>query len=172
MTPRSPKQHQATLPKTTTISRKLRNRADQNLSIQPPELAHLRGLRTQRRATTLPSVRRTSDNYLPGETQRPTAWNPNVLDAYTRSTTSHPTALVQNLHSDLSHPLDLHSYHPHRTSVSTSSGYEVLPSSDSDLLPSPLPSLSGSHTATEFELRLSVEPEAPHNSSLELQDMR
>jgi hypothetical protein len=177
MTPRSPKQHQAPL-KTTTISRKLRNRADQDISIQPPELAHLRGLRTQRRAVTLPSVRRTSVNCSSGDTQTP-AWDPNLLDAYTRSTTSHPTGLVQNLHSGLlSQPLDLATFHPHRTepptlaSISTGQGYEALPASDSELLPSPLPSLSGSHTATEFDLRLSVEPEPPHNSSLELQDMR
>jgi len=173
MTPRSPKQHQAPPPKTTTISRKLRNRADQNLTIQPPELAHLRALRTQRRAATLPSVRRTSANYPTEETHTPATWDPNALDAYTRSTTSHPTGLVQNLHSGLlSHAPDFQTFHPHRASVSTVRGYEILPASDSELVPSPLPSLSGSHTATEFDLRLSVEPEAHHSSSLELQDMR
>ncbi|KAF2685786.1 hypothetical protein K458DRAFT_299494 [Lentithecium fluviatile CBS 122367] len=177
MTPRSPKPHHPPPPKTTTFSRRLRNRADQNLSIQPPELVQLRSLRTQRRAATLPSVRRTSVNY-PTEETHTSTWDPNLLDAYARSTTSHPIGLVQNLHSGLlSQPLDLATFHTDRASpptlasISTAQDYEALPSSDSDLLPSPLPSLSGSHTATEFDLRLSVEPEHPHNPSLELQDM-
>jgi hypothetical protein len=177
MTPRSPKQHQPPS-KTTTISRKLRNRTDQNISIQPPELAQLRSLRTQRRATTLPSVRRTSVHYPSEETDTP-AWDPDALDAYTRSTTSHPTRLVSSLHSELlSQPLHLEIFHHHQASrpilasLSTAQGYKVLPASCSELIPSPLPSLSGSHPATEFDLRLSVEPEPSHNTSLELQDMR
>jgi hypothetical protein len=50
MTPRSSHtQHH----KTTTILRRLRNRADQDISIQPPEIPRLRSVRP-RRAATLP----------------------------------------------------------------------------------------------------------------------
>lgn len=177
MTPRSPVQH----PKSTTISRRLRNRADQHLSVQPPEIPQLRGLRS-RRAATLPSTtRRTSVNYQTEETHTST-WDPNLLDNFTRSNTSHPTALVQNAEASLllSQPLDLPPYHSPRGSpsaveplsiVTEPESFDVQPASESDLLPSPLPSLSGSHTATEFDLRLSAEPEAPHDPSFELQDM-
>lgn len=180
MTPRSPKQQQHH-PKTSTISRRLRNRADQNLSVQPPELPQLRGLRS-RRAATLPTARPTSANYQPEETHTP-SWDPDVLDALTRSNTSHPTGFIHNPQTGLvlSQPLDIQSYHSGRLSPATtapvslapdSESYEVQPAIGREVLPSPLPSLSGSHTATEFDLRLSAEPEPHHDPSLELQDMR
>jgi hypothetical protein len=169
MTPRSPtKQPQ---PKTSTISRRLRNRADQHLSVQPPELPQLRGLRA-RRAATLPSNRSTSVAFPPQETHLHD-WDHN-LDSFPRSNTSHPADLA---HSNLllQEALDIATYSSPRDISSTLAplpsdepqSYQVQPSSPADLLPSPLPSLSGSHTATEFDY-----PEPPHDSSLDLQDMR
>ncbi|KAF2176400.1 hypothetical protein K469DRAFT_723246 [Zopfia rhizophila CBS 207.26] len=177
MTPRSPKQQA----KTSTISRRLRFRADQNLSVQPPELPQLRTLRS-RRAATLPSTRRISVNYQPEEAHSP-LWDPSeILDPFPRGNTSHPTGLEENPTSGLllSQPLEFTPYHSPQCSptelvpISTQSEsehYEVPPSSGSDLLPSPLSSLSGSHTAAEYELRLSTEAEDPRDHSVELQDM-
>lgn len=170
MTPRSPTQQPQ--PKTTTISRRLRNRADQHLSVQPPELPQLRGLRS-RRAATLPSNRRTSTSF-PVQEAHLNAWNTEHTNTLQRSSTSHPAELA---HSNLllQEALDIATFHsPRDTSsalVSLHSAepehYQVQPNSPADLLPSPLPSLSGSHTATEFDYS-----ESPHDSSLELQDMR
>ncbi|KAF2252664.1 hypothetical protein BU26DRAFT_562387 [Trematosphaeria pertusa] len=169
MTPRSPKPQ----PKTTTISRRLRIRADQNLSVQPPEVRQLRTIRS-RRAAILPTNRRTSVNYQTEETHTP-VWHPDVLDSFTRSNTSHPAGIEQNPDCDLllSEPLDLQSYHSPRGSPSAPDPetYEVQTTSESELLPSPLPSLSGSHTATDYDLRLSAEPEPLQDPTLELQDM-
>ncbi|OAG02669.1 uncharacterized protein CC84DRAFT_1188816 [Paraphaeosphaeria sporulosa] len=169
MTPRSPTQQPQ--PKTTTISRRLRNRADQHLSVQPPELPQLRGLRS-RRAATLPSNRRTSTSY-PVQEAYLNTWNANLDNILQRSTTSHPADLA---HSNLllQEALDIATYQsPSDASTALVSiqpgepeSYQVQPSSPADLLPSPLPSLSGSHTATEFDYS-----ESPHDPSLELQDM-
>jgi hypothetical protein len=49
MTSRSPRKHSHS----TTISRRLRYRAEQNLSIQPPEIIRLRNVRPRRAATLL-----------------------------------------------------------------------------------------------------------------------
>ena len=177
MTPRSPKQP----PKTTTNSRRLRIRTDQNLSIQPPEPQQLRDLRA-RRAATLSSNRHISVNYQSSESQ-PVWDHSQVLDHYPRSNTSHPTGSEQNPPSGLllSQPLEFTPYHsPQRSPtellpVSTrpeSESYQVQHTSGSHLLPSPLPSHSGLHTSTEYELRLSTEPEHLQNPSVELQDMR
>jgi hypothetical protein len=170
MTPRSPTQQPH--PKTSTISRRLRNRADQHLSVQPPELPQLRGLRS-RRAATLPSNRRTSTSY-PVQDAYLHTWDANLHNTLHPSTTSHPTHLA---HSNLllQEALDVATYHSSRDAPSAPVSipppapdrYQVQPSSPADLLPSPLPSLSGSHTATEFDYS-----ESPHDPSLELQDMR
>ena len=179
MTSRSQKQQ----PKTATISRRLRNRADQDLSVQPPELPQLRGLRS-RRAATLPTSGRISVNYQTEETHTP-VWDPSeILDPFTRSNTSHPTGLEEETPPALlSHSLDLPPFHsPQRSPPAElvplqhqpdDHHYDELPVSGSDLLPSPLPSLSGGNiTTTDFQLRLSPEPQHPQDSSLELQDMR
>ena len=168
MTPRSPtKQPQ---PKTTTISRRLRNRADQDLSVQPPELPQLRGLRA-RRAATLPSNRRTPATF-PTQEAHLNDWNGN-LNSFSRSQTSHPADLA---HSNLllQEALDIATYQSPRDASSSlvslpseEPSYQVHPTTPADLLPSPLPSLSGSHTATEFDYT-----EPPHDPSLDLQDMR
>lgn len=169
MTPRSPTQQPQ--PKTTTISRRLRNRADQQLSVQPPELPQLRGLRS-RRAATLPSNRRTSTSY-PVQEAYLNTWNANLHNTLQRNNTSHPADLA---HSNLllQEALDIATYSPRDASTALVSlqpsepdDYQIRPNSSADLLPSPLPSLSGSHTATEFDYS-----ESPHDPSLELQDMR
>ncbi|KAF2267653.1 hypothetical protein CC78DRAFT_64024 [Lojkania enalia] len=176
MTLRSPKQQ----PKTITISRRLRNRADQDLSVQPPELHQLRGLRS-RRAATSSTTRRISVNYDPQQTHTP-VWNPTeILDPFPRSNTTHPSGLEDNPPSSLlSQPLDLSPYHsPQRSPIELldqvnqpdPNHFKVPPSSNSDLLPSPLSSLSGCNTATNFSLVLSPEPEHTQDPSVELQDM-
>ena len=177
MTPRSPTHPQ----KTSTISRRLRNRQDQSLSVQPHELPHqLRGLR-YRRASVLSSSRRTAATYSSEEPHNQ-PWNANI-GVFPHSNTSHPVELTQDSHSALllQPTLNITPHHsPQRPSSALASvsrdeqpaGYQVQPESQADILPSPLPSLSDSHTATEFDLRLSVEPELPHDPSLELQDMR
>ena len=170
MTPRSPTQ--LPHPKTTTISRRLRNRADQHLSVQPPEPSQLRGLRS-RRAATLPSNRRTSTSY-PVQEAYLNSWHAHPDGTLQRSSTSHPAHLADS-NLLLQNALDIATYHSprdaHTAPVSIHPGapatYQVQPSSPADLLLSPLPSLSGSHTATEFDYS-----ESPHDSSLELQDMR
>jgi hypothetical protein len=183
MTPRSPKQP----PKTTTISRRLRLRTDQNLSAQPPELQQLRDLRSRR--ATLSSNRHVSVDYQSPQYQnqelhQQPVWDPTrTLDQYTLSHTSHPTASEQNLQSGLilSQPIEFTPYSsPRRSPIQLRpvsarpelENYEVHHTSGSHLLPSPLPSHSGHHTAPEYELRLSAEPEHPENPSVELQDMR
>src|SRR5690349_17030035 len=82
MTPRSPKQH----PKTTTISRRLRNRADQNISAQPPELRSTR----PRRASTQSAPRQNPVGYQTPESHPPSlAWQaPETLEHIPRIRTS------------------------------------------------------------------------------------
>lgn len=182
MTPRSPKP----TPKTTTISRRLRSRADQDISVQPPELPQVRTLQARRAAAHSSSTRRISVNYphhQPEEAQL-SVWDPSeILDTFTRSNTSHPTALEETTPPDLllSQPLELTPYHSPRHSPSAfapqsieqeANHYEVPPTSGSDLLPSPLPSLAGSHTAGDYDFRLSTEPDHHQQDSVDLQDMR
>lgn len=182
MTIRSPKPH----PKTATISRRLRSRADQNLSVQPSELPQLRGLRTRPAPTrSVSSQRHISVDYQTDETDTlASIWNPpEVHDTFTRSNTSHPSGLEEPPSSCLllSQPLALSPFHsPHPSPaglvpISTQpepEHYEVHPPPGSDLIPSPLPSLSSCHTAADYDLRLSTEPEQPHDTSVEIQDMR
>ena len=184
MTPRSPKQQF----KSNTLSRKLRTRAVQNLSIQPPELPHLKGIRP-RRAATLPTARRISVNYQPddlsvnyqNEDPQSSVWDPAELDPFTRSNTSHPTGLEQNPPADLlSQSFDFPPYQsPQRSPVQLGDtphqpepDFQTKSIADSSLLPSPLSSLSGGPIAVDYQLHLTTEPKIPHDSSVELQDMR
>jgi hypothetical protein len=186
MTPRSPIQH----PKTTTISRRLRSRADQDLSVQPPELPQVRSLRS-RRAATLSSNNHISVNY---QLEEATLWDPaGVDDSFTRSNSSHPSGLAtshssgldQNPTPDLllSQTLDhLPPYHSPQASPTElvplsnhphSDHFEVPHTSGSNLLPSPLPSVSGSHSAVDYgHLRLSPDPDLSQDHQVEYQDMR
>lgn len=176
MTLRSPKQQP---PKSVTNSRKIRNRADQSLAIQPPELPQLKDLRTHR-TNALPVVR--SSHHQPENIHTPT-WNSSGSTASARNNTSHPSGFAQDPHSGvlLSQPLGSTHYLSSRPSnlaippqspTPDSPEYAIRATSESDLLQSPLPSLSGSHTATEFDLRISAEPEPPHDSYFKAQDMR
>ena len=171
MTHRSPKPHQ---PKTTTISRRLRDRADQSLSVQPPVIPQIRSVRS-RRAATLHTQRHNSDYLTPGSHPPSLAWDTsNVLENIPRSNTFHPTNPEQNR----SHDLDLQ---PHESPPESNS--ELIPFASNQtlrfddtrstqklgFLPSTLPSASGSH---DFELQLSTDPELPHETLFDLQDMR
>jgi hypothetical protein len=162
MTPRSPKNPEPQ--KTTTFLRKIRNRADQGLTAQPPELPQLRSLRS-RRVTAFPAEGQASISHRPEETPFPPRWDRISTESSTSQFSSSPQLDVFSSRG-LPHIATNSSIAP-RTS-----DFPVEATQESDLLPSPLPSLSGSHTATEFDLRISAEPEFPHNSILELQDMR
>jgi hypothetical protein len=171
MTHRSPKLHQ---PKTTTISRRFRDRADQNLSVQPPEIPQIRSVRS-RRAATLPTPRHVSIDYHTPSSQLPSlAWDTSdVFEDSPRSNTSYPTDLEQDKSHDslLAQNLDLQ---PHASSRESNSELIPLAShwtsrTQQAILPSPLPSASSS---LDLELQLSTDPELPHETFLDLQDMR
>ncbi|KAH7378734.1 hypothetical protein BKA66DRAFT_420937 [Pyrenochaeta sp. MPI-SDFR-AT-0127] len=174
MTPRSPNKHHQT--KTTTISRRLRNRTDQNLSIQLPELPQSRALRSYRAA----SPRHNPADYQTPESQPLSlAWDaPDILKSIRRSATSIPPTIEETPSSNLllAQTLDFPTYESPRglqpelvSSVGDRRPRNYQQSTPAlGFLPSPLPSVSGSH---DFELRLSVEPEQSHDPFLELQDM-
>ncbi|CAI6338412.1 unnamed protein product [Periconia digitata] len=174
MTLRSPKQQP---PKSTTTARKIRNRADQGLAIHPPEVRQYKGQQAFR-ANTIPGVHQIhrSQNIHTG------SWEPENSPSITRSSTSHPSGFEQDPHSSalIAQPLGSTQYiSPRESRLAVSSGsaatnitdYTVRATPESDLLQSPLPSLSGSHTATEFDLRISAEPEPSHDAYLRTQDM-
>lgn len=159
MTPRSPKQHH----KSTTISRRLRLRAQQNLSVQPPESLQLRSVRP-RRAATLPEP------------------HLDTLQIH------HQLGPIRELHlRDNSHSLEtsqrqqglLHSPHtspqgsspgPTVTEQLTAQNFRLSPFSVFEYPPSPLPSVSGS---LDFEASLpSTNHQQPHNPLINFQDMR
>ncbi|KAF1938064.1 hypothetical protein EJ02DRAFT_37812 [Clathrospora elynae] len=171
MTNRSLQQHQ---PKTTTISRRLRDRADQNLSVQPPEIPQIRSVRP-RRAATLPTP-----HYNPIEYPTPESHPPSlvcdtsqVLEDFPRSNTSNSTHFEEERPHDLPLAQNLE-FRPHESpqrSISrlvhqTSRSQQTQPTSRLEFL---LPSVSGSH---DFESQLSADPEQPHDTFFELRDMR
>lgn len=175
MTIRSPNPNQTL--KSSTCSRRLRNRADQGLCIQPPQLPHSRPQRSHR-ASLLSSTRPISVSY-PSENPQ-TVWDPSSdVDSFTRSNISAPSGFIHNQPSELlpgltntlTFPPQQQS--PNRISQSTS---QLIPghyaTAESDLLPSPLPSLSGSYSAVDFDLDLSPEPENHPHIPTELQEMR
>ncbi|KAF2660696.1 hypothetical protein K491DRAFT_701513 [Lophiostoma macrostomum CBS 122681] len=183
MTPRSPKQQS----KSSTVSRKLRIRADQNISVLPPELPQLRGIRS-RRAATLPTTRRISVNYHPerlpvnyqNEEPQSSVWDPCELDPFTRSNSSHPSGLEQNPPSDLlSQSFNFPPYQsPQRSPVQLEDSsnqpepsFQAKAVADTTLLPSPLSPLSGGPIVADYELHLPSESKIPHDPSVELQDM-
>ena len=73
MTIRSPNPNQP--PKSSTFSRRLRNRVDQGLCIQPPQLPHSRPSHSHR-AALLSSTRHISVSYPSEDTQ--TVWDPSL----------------------------------------------------------------------------------------------
>ncbi|KAF1839662.1 hypothetical protein BDW02DRAFT_5526 [Decorospora gaudefroyi] len=177
MTHRSSKPHQ---PKTTTISRRLRDRADLHLSVQPPEFPQIRSVRP-RRAATLPTPRHNPSDYQTAGTHTDSlAWNTSLLLTDTSpNDTPDPTNLAQARSHNLLLAQQLE-FQPRDASGVPDSGlatlasgqtsrvYQAQPTQTSDFLQSPLPSVSGSH---DFELQLSTDPDQPHGSFLELQDM-
>jgi len=175
MTPRSPNQQH---PKTTTISRRLRNRAVQNLSAQPPPIPRLRSVRP-RRAATLPTSRHEPSHFQPLESHQPsTLWETEELaEDLQHSLTSNPARIVKHQPVDAL-TLDFGPYDSAQSSrievVSatephTAQEYGHHQASASETSPLPLPSVSGSNV---FELPLSTDPQQPHNPFIDLQDMR
>jgi hypothetical protein len=176
MTSRSQKQQ----PKTTTISRRIRNRADQSLSVQPSEL---RALRSHRPATLPLSTSHPSADHQTQEEALSFWGSSDILDPFPRSNTSRPAATFNDPASNLllSEVVNIPPYHSPRQSpadLRTRSAqpecdqFETQPSSRSNLLPSSLPSISSARPAVDFELRLSIDPKHPQDHSVELQDMR
>jgi hypothetical protein len=188
MTPRSPKQHS----KTTTISRRLRNRAAQNLSVQPPEIPQARNIRP-RRAATLPEAHHESVDLQSLDPQQPPIiWDAEQLPENTQfSRTSNlvgpfeqqPTGqfraqssresydVAQSTLSEpipVTHPQSIHSYGNHQTSST-----ELLPSTEplpsTELLPSPLPSVT---ERNDFKFPLAADTQQPHNPFIDPRDMR
>jgi hypothetical protein len=177
MTHRSSNPHQ---PKTTTISRRLRDLADQNLSVQPPEIPQIRGARSHR-AADLPTPRHNSIDYQTGSHPLSLAWNTShVLEDIPSNNTLHS---LTSDHTPSQNPtfaqtLDF----PHHKSprgpnseLASSAGLEATripldqPTRASTFVSSPLSSVSGSNN---LELQLSADLEQPNESFLELQDMR
>ncbi|CAO2656125.1 Nn.00g049280.m01.CDS01 [Neocucurbitaria sp. VM-36] len=178
MTSGSNKPHQQ--PKTTTISRRLRNRVDQNLSVQAPEIPQPRGVRS-RRAATLPAPRHNLLDYQTPESHPSSlAWDaPDILENIPPDNTSTLTSAEETRPSGLhlSQHLDFPPYEytqvsqaelAPNTDVRAIPNYQPQPPSRLSFPPSPLPSVSGSH---DFDLRLSTDPEQPHDPFLDLQDM-
>ncbi|RYN32888.1 hypothetical protein AA0113_g2107 [Alternaria arborescens] len=177
MTHRSSKTHQ---PKTTTISRRLRDRADQNLSVQPPEIPQIRGARSHR-AADLPTPRHNSIDYqTPGSHPLPLAWNTShVLEDIPPNYTFH---LLESDHDpspnpsfaqalDFSHHESLQGSNSElESSVNLRAAHisHDQPTRAPALVSSPVSSISGSN---DLELQLSADLEQPNRSSLELQDM-
>lgn len=167
-------------PKTTTISRRLRNRADQNPSVQPPEIPQLRGVRS-RRAATLPAPRHNPVDYQTPESHPSSlAWDaPDILENIPQSNTSTLTSTeTQPTGLHLSQPLDFPPYeYPQGSQAElvpdtenrAIRNYEPQPTARLSFPSSPLPSVSGSH---DFDLRVSTDPEQPQDPFLDLQDMR
>jgi hypothetical protein len=178
MTRRSPKQQ----PKSSTISRRIRNRADHSISIQPPKHSPVVSLRS-RRAVASTSPRHISVNYQTEEAHTP-VWDPTVAtDPFTRSNSLHPPGTEQNeppsLHASPSpeplpylssqiSPSDPLAFPPQ--SELEHFGAQSIPSAD--LLTSPSHGLPDDDFAVDYQLRVSQEPSGPAGASVEFRDMR
>ncbi|KAG9192220.1 hypothetical protein G6011_10954 [Alternaria panax] len=177
MTHRSSKPYQL---KTTTISRRLRDRADQNLSVQPPEIPQIRGARSHR-AADLSTPRHNPIDY---QTRRlhplPLVWNTSqVLEDIPPNSTFRPLTSDHNRSYDPTFAQILE--FPHHETVQDSnselaSSARLQPTRTSHSQPtrpptlfsSPLSPVSGNN---DPELQLSADLEQPSESFLELQDM-
>lgn len=173
MTSRSPaKQH----PKTTTISRRLRSRADQNISNQPPELTRLRNVRPRRAATSPQPHSQSLDS------QRQDLLQPLQNNTLARNPgiTGQAQGVDAGEHIDpvnvLGRPVDLRSYTSPASSTISSTQTQSSPDLhrptpySAEFLPSSLPFVLGS---LGFESSSStVDPRQPHSPYFELQDMR
>jgi len=178
MTDRSPKPHQ---PKTTTISRRLRDRADQNLSVQPPEIPQIRGARSHRAANLQTPRHNPIDYQTPGSHPLSLAWNTSHVledippDSSFHLLTSHrdrspDSSLAQTTYSAHHEPLqDSNPGLAHSVSPQSLRTPHSQPSRALTFFPSPLTSVSGNH---DLELQLPVDVGQSDDSFLELQDMR
>ncbi|KAH8727063.1 hypothetical protein GQ44DRAFT_738372 [Phaeosphaeriaceae sp. PMI808] len=172
MTTRSPK-HQH--PKTTIISRRLRNRTDRALSIQPSEIRNTR----PHRAATLPEPPRhkTINPQLHEPLQSPAIWG-------TKDITKNPPfasnlAQVgedQSLHVLVSQNTHFNSYDSTQglrpvllpTEPPTTRDYQQPPNPALKFPISPRPSVSGS---LDFDFLSSTKPQESHSPFVHLQDM-
>jgi hypothetical protein len=179
MTPRSPaQQHQ----RSTTISRRLRYRADQNLSTQPPVIPRSRNVRP-RRATTLPEPHHDllHSRHQPSQ-QHLVDWQHEDLVRDTQTSSNSRSLRISALHRPVNLPLAPNlDFTPHDspqdsspslvpTEPPTPQSYQLTPYSPSDLLAvqnSVVPS------SLNFEVPLpDPDPQQPHSPFVELQDMR
>jgi hypothetical protein len=174
MTHRSLKQHL----KTTTISRRLRNRADQELSAQPAEISQLRNVHP-RRTTTQPALDYDPASYQSPEShQPPLEWEAGTVARHTSHSlftligaetstnvleTQHPYLrpdyTTQNSPGERNTVDEPHAPPYHSPDLVSASG----------LGHSQPPSVSDSHN---FELPLAEVHEQPLTPYIELQDMR
>lgn len=174
MTNRSLKQH----PKTTTISRRLRNRADQNLTVQPAEISQLRNV-PPRRVAAQPTLDYDPSTYQNPQSQHtPLDWEAGTL-ARSRSH-SLLTRTGAETSTDVSETQHLHSRPDYAIQNSpgelitgreslASRAYSPVPASASGFGSSSLPLVSDSHN---FDLPFATAHEAPLSPYIELQDMR
>ncbi|KAI1672779.1 PAT1 domain containing protein [Pyrenophora tritici-repentis] len=177
MTLRSTQPHH---PKTTAISRRPRDSADQHLSIQPSEIPQIRSARP-RRAATLPTPRHNPIDYQSPNSRPPSlAWNTShTLDSNPPCNNS----LAISVEQDPSHsllPVQTLDFLSHDSPQGSDTGLGAItghyPSHTQQsqhieslgLLASPLTSASGSH---EFDVQLSADSGQPHGSFFALQDM-
>jgi hypothetical protein len=178
MTPRSPHRPH---PKTTTISRRLRNRADQTLYIQPPEIPRLRSVRP-RRAATLPQP-----HHEPLESRRQQSqkrfedWDTEDLGVESQISRTSNCVEVGAHHQSvniLAQRLETSPHVPLQSSiqglVSTEprvvTEYQQLQYPTPEFPPSPHPSVSGS---LDFGVPFSAtDPRQSQNPYIDLQDMR
>ena len=178
MTQRSPNPHQ---PKTTTISRRLRDRADQNLSVQPPEIPQIRGARSCRAANLQTPRHNPIDYQTPGSHPPSLTWNTShLLEDIPKSHPSQPAPSDQSQFQDtaLAQTIDffpLDSRHDSRLGPVSTAGHptprtnHIHPTQSLDLLPSPSLSTSSRHSS---KVEPSTDLEQSHDPLLELQDMR
>ncbi|KAJ5031183.1 hypothetical protein PSV08DRAFT_386718 [Bipolaris maydis] len=167
-------------PKTTTISRRLRDRAKQHLSVQPPEIPQIRGPYSCR-AATLPTPRHNPIDYqTPGSHPPSLAWNTShILDDTSHNRSSQPTSPAQDRFLDSASAqtahFSLHESHPgsDSTVVPTASNQivqtdHILPTQSQQNPTSP--SLSTS-IGQSLQLQSLADFEQPHEPILESQDM-
>lgn len=166
-------------PEIATFSRRLRTRADQNTSVQPPEIPQLRSVRPRRKAT-LPASRHVPiDTQFVESSQSPTREKEEVEEQSHLEYFLNATGVVERQPLENSaQVLNLNSYH---TALSSQLGlasanklhgvhhHEDRQGSVSELPPSPLPSVSGS---IDFRLQLPADSQQPPDSFTDFQDMR
>jgi hypothetical protein len=178
MTPRSPHtQHR----KTTTISQRLRTRADQHLSIQPPEIPRLRRVRPHRAATLPEPHFEALDSQRQNSHQDFQNWDTGDLAkelAIIGDSDSVEVAIHHQSVHILAQRLETSQHVPLRGSIpglvatepQVSPEYQQLQYSAAGYPPSLLPSASG---APDFEVPLSTtDSRQLHDPYINLQDMR